>query len=191
VEPVALFNGNTPFIPYATAIRVNSADMERTLNTIEAQWTAHSEQPINYSFLDDDLQRQYIADRLTASVFDIFTYIAVIMSCTGLFGLATYIVNQRSKEMSIRKVLGASLPHIIRVFSREFLLLILVAFLIATPLSYFTLNRWLGNFAYHINPGVLAFSLAGGVTLLLVFITVSYQALRIALVNPVKILRSE
>lgn len=191
IEPVTLFNGNTRFLPFATAIRVNSSDFEQTISSIEAQWKALSEEPINYSFLDDDLQRQYTADRLTASVFDIFTYIAVIMSCTGLFGLATYIVNQRSKEMSIRKVLGASLPHIIRVFSKEFLLLILVAFLIATPLSYFTLNSWLTNFAYHVNPGVLAFSLAGGVTLLLVFITVSYQAIRIALVNPVKILRSE
>lgn len=191
IGPVALFNGNTQFTPSATAVRVNSSNYERTISDIRSKWAALSDQPFNYSFLDEDLQQQYQADRLTASVFDIFTYIAVIMSCTGLFGLATYIVNQRSKEMSIRKVLGASLPHIIRTFSREFLLLIGIAFVLATPLSYYALTNWLSNFAYHVSPGLLAFALAGAVTLSLVLITVSYQAIRIALVNPVKILRSE
>lgn len=191
IEPVALLNGNTRFIPSATAVRVKSSNFDNTLQQIQEKWSALTENTFNYSFLNEDLQRQYEADRHTASVFDIFTYIAVIMSCTGLFGLATYIVNQRSKEMSIRKVLGASLPHIIRVFSREFLMLIALAFLLATPLAYFTLSSWLANFAYHVNPGVKAFALAGSVTLVLVLITVSYQAIRVALVNPVKILRSE
>ena len=191
IGPVVIFNGNTQFVPSVTAVRINSADYEKTIASINQKWTELNEGTFNYSFLSDDLQQQYQADRHTASVFDIFTYIAVIMSCTGLFGLATYIVNQRSKEMSIRKVLGASLPQIIRVFSKQFLLLISLAFVLATPLAYFALDRWLTGFAYHIHPGFMAFALAGGLTLLLVLITVSYQAVRVALVNPVKILRSE
>ena len=112
------------------------------------------------------------------------------MSCTGLFGLATYVVNQRSKEMSIRKVLGASLPNIITVFSKEFLLLIGVAFFLGAPAAYFALNEWLSDFAYHINIGAMAFIVSGAVTLGLVFITVSYQGIKIALINPTKILRN-
>lgn len=191
IGPVVMFNGNSQFIPSATAVRINTNNYTQTISTINQKWADLSDQTFNYSFLNNDLQRQYEADQHTASIFDIFTYIAVIMSCTGLFGLATYVVNQRSKEMSIRKVLGASLPHIIRVFSREFLLLTSLAFLLAAPLSYFALDSWLSGFAYHVSPGFVTFALAGTVTLLLVLITVSYQAIRIALVNPVKILRSE
>ncbi|MCE7993737.1 MAG: FtsX-like permease family protein [Roseivirga sp.] len=191
ISPLAMFYGGNNFNSNVLAVRVNSANLDNLVSSLEEKWGRFSEQPFNYSFLDSSLEEQYAADKASTSVFDIFTYIAIIMSCTGLFGLATYIVNQRSKEMSIRKVLGASLPHIISVFSKEFLLLIGLAFVIATPLAYFTLQSWLADFAYHVSPGVTAFALAGTATLLLVLITVSYQAIRVALVNPVKTLRSE
>lgn len=191
IGPVVLLPGSSQFTPPVTAVRISSGNNNQTISKIQSKWTALTENTFSYSFLNDDLQRLYEADRHTASVFDIFTYIAVIMSCIGLFGLATYVVNQRSKEMSIRKVLGASLPHIIQVFSKEFLILIAFAFVLATPLAYFTLAGWLTNFAYHVDPGVQAFLLAGIITLVLVLITVSYQVIRVALVNPVKTLRSE
>lgn len=191
ISPLAMFYGGNNFNSNVLAVRINSTNIDNLITSIEEKWGQFSEQPLSYSFLDSSLEQQYEADKASTSVFDIFTYIAIIMSCTGLFGLATYIVNQRSKEMSIRKVLGASLPHIISVFSKEFLLLIGLAFVIATPLAYFMLDNWLTNFAYHISPGVRAFVLAGSVTLALVFFTVSYQAIRVALVNPVKTLRSE
>lgn len=191
ISPLAMFYGGNNFTANVLAVRINSTNTDNLITSIEEKWGQFSEQPLSYSFLDSSLEQQYEADKASTSVFDIFTYIAIIMSCTGLFGLATYIVNQRSKEMSIRKVLGASLPHIISVFSKEFLLLIGLAFVIATPLAYFTLDNWLTNFAYHISPGAKAFVLAGSVTLALVFFTVSYQAIRVALVNPVKTLRSE
>lgn len=191
ISPLAMFYGGNNFNSNVLAVRINSTNIDNLITSIEEKWGQFSEQPLSYSFLDSSLEQQYEADKASTSVFDIFTYIAIIMSCTGLFGLATYIVNQRSKEMSIRKVLGASLPHIISVFSKEFLLLIGLAFVIATPLAYFMLDNWLTNFAYHISPGVKAFVLAGSVTLALVFFTVSYQAIRVALVNPVKTLRSE
>ena len=191
VSPLVMFYGSDNIGSNVLAVRLNAGDLQNTVEKVLTIWSEFSEQPISYSFLDESLDRQYEADRASTSVFDIFTYIAIIMSCTGLFGLATYVVNQRSKEMSIRKVLGASLPSIITVFSKEFLLLIGVAFAVAAQAAYFALDQWLSDFAYHVDIGVMAFLLAGGVTLVLVFITVSYQALKIALMNPVKVLRSE
>ncbi len=191
IGPIFMFYGGNNFIPTMTVIRVNQAAMESTLTQVNQLWDGLSEQPFKYSFLETDLDRQYESDQASTSVFDIFTFIAIVMSCTGLFGLATYVVNQRSKEMSIRKVLGASLPSIIAVFAKDFVLLIFGAFLVAAPVAYFALDAWLENFAYHIDIGVLAFLFAGIITLGLVFITVSYQGVKVALVNPTKILRSE
>ncbi len=191
VSPLVMFYGGNNFNSNVLAIRLNTTNIRNAIQNIEDTWAEFSEQPINYSFLDEYLDRQYEADRSSTSIFDIFTYIAIIMSCTGLFGLATYVVNQRSKEMSIRKVLGASLPSIIAVFSKEFLILIGVAFAVAVPAAYFALEQWLSDFAYHVSIGALAFILAGVVTVALVFVTVSYQGVKIALVNPTKILRNE
>lgn len=191
IGPIFMFYGGNNFIPNVMVMRVNSGEIDSSLAKVQKEWESVSEQPFKYSFLDDNLKRQYEADKASTSVFDIFTLIAIIMSCTGLFGLATYVVNQRSKEMSIRKVLGASLPGIITVFAKDFLLLIMFAFLIGAPVAYFALDAWLNNFAYHINIGVSSFLLAGSITILLVFITVSYQGIKVALVNPTKVLRSE
>lgn len=191
ISPIFMFYGGTNFIPNVMVMRINSGAQDNTLQQVQEKWESLTEAPFKYSYLDTDLDRQYESDKASTAVFDIFTYIAIIMSCTGLFGLATYVVNQRSKEMSIRKVLGASLSGIITVFAKDFLLLILLAFAVGAPVAYFALNEWLGNFAYHISIGVYAFLLAGIITLTLVFITVSYQGIKIALVNPTKVLRSE
>ena len=191
VSPYVMFNMSDGSNGNIAVVRLSGQNSQNILASIEDTWNENSEEEFSFSFLDQDLQRQYEADQKTTILFDIFTYIAIIMSCTGLFGLATYIVNQRSKEMSIRKVLGASIGHILTVFSKDFVILIGVAFVIGVPLAYFSLSRWLENFAYHVNIGVLAFLLAGVVTTLLVVITVSYQVLKIASVNPVRLLRSE
>lgn len=191
IGPIFMFYGVNNFVPSVTVLRVNQGSINETIEQVQTKWEGLTEQPFKYSFLDDNLERQYEADKASTSVFDIFTLIAIIMSCTGLFGLATYVVNQRSKEMSIRKVLGASLPSIIAVFAKDFLLLIMLAFLIGTPIAYFALNAWLNNFAYHVDMGILAFITAGSITVLLVFMTVSYQGIKMALANPTKVLRSE
>lgn len=191
IGPIFMFYGLNNFVPSVTVLRLNQGDINQTIEQVESKWNALTEQSFRYSFLDDNLERQYEADKASTSVFDVFTLIAIIMSCTGLFGLATYVVNQRSKEMSIRKVLGASLPSIITVFAKDFLLLIMLAFVIGAPIAYFALDAWLNNFAYHIDIGLLAFILAGSITVLLVFVTVSYQGIKVALVNPTKVLRSE
>ena len=191
IGPIMMFYGVNGFVPNVTVLRVNQDNLDNTIEQVQAKWDAISEEPFKYSFLDANLERQYEADKASTSIFDIFTLIAIAMSCTGLFGLATYVVNQRRKEMSIRKVLGASLPNIIKVFAKDFLLLIGLAFIIGAPVAYFALDAWLNNFAYHINMGVMAFLLAGSITVILVFITVSYQGVKMALVNPTKVLRSE
>ncbi|WP_420385202.1 ABC transporter permease [Roseivirga sp.] len=191
VAPIAIFNGSTQFIPPVTAVRLNTPDPSTAIQYISQQWEEFNEAEFSYSFIEDDLNMQYESDRKSASVFDIFTIVAIIMSCTGLFGLATYVINQRIKEMSIRKVLGASLPNLIKVFSKEFLLLIGVAFLIASPISYLALEKWLDGFAYHISISFLAFILAGSITMILVFLTVSYQAIKVAVLNPTKTLRMD
>jgi putative ABC transport system permease protein len=191
ITPMVIFNGNTGFLPTNTVIRTRTQNISEIISQVETQWQTLTDEPFSFSFLDQDLQRQYEADQNTALIFKIFTYIAIIMSCVGLFGLATYVVNQRSKEMSVRKVLGASIIHIISVFSREFIILIGIAFIIGVPMAYLALTKWLENFAYHVDIGAFYFLLAGFLTLLMVLITVSYQALKIARVNPVKMLRSE
>ena len=191
IGPLAIFNANQQQNLPSTVLRLNTNDLEASIRKVEETWNGLTEESFDYAFLDQELQRQYEADQNTTSMFEIFTYLANIMSCIGLFGLATYIMNQRSKEMSVRKVLGASLTHIISVFSKEFLILIGVAFIIGVPIAYFTLSEWLANFAFHIDIGPLSFLAAGIIILTLVIITVSYQALKVARINPVKILRSE
>ncbi len=191
IGPMVIFNGNTQFIPGNTVIRINGQQTAAVLDQVTAKWQDLSATPFAFSFLEDDLSMLYEADRNTATLFNIFTYIAIVMSCVGLFGLATYVVNQRAKEMSIRKVLGGSIPHIIQVFSRDFMILIGVAFLIGVPVAVLVLRNWLESFAYHVDINPMYFVLAGAVTVGLVFLTVSYQALKLAFVNPVKMLRSE
>lgn len=191
VSPIVIFYGGNNFNSNIITLRIEETNLDQTLTTVKEKWSEYSEQPLKYSFLETELANQYESDQASTSIFDIFTYIAIIMSCTGLFGLATYVVNQRSKEMSIRKVLGASLPHIITSFSKEYLVLIGFSFLIGAPVAYFALKSWLINFAYHVNIGVGGFLLAGGITVGLVFITVSYQAIKVAMVNPTKTLRNE
>lgn len=191
IGPVVISEGQGQFTPPITAIRISTNDLSGTITRIEEKWAQFTDENFNFSFLTDDLDSQYEADRNSASIFDVFTIVAIIMSCVGLFGLATYVVNQRIKEMSIRKVLGASLPNLIKVFTKEFLLLTAIAFVLATPISFFALKNWLTNFAYHINIGVLAFLIAGSVTLVLVFITISYQAIKVAVLNPSRTLRMD
>lgn len=192
ISPLIMFNGsNSQFTPPTTAIKFTNDDMASHIDLVEGLWNEYTDETFNYSLFEQDLAGQYVADQNSATIFDVFTLIAIIMSCTGLFGLATYIINQRIKEMSIRKVLGATLPNLIGVFSREFVILIGVAFIIAAPLAYFALQNWLTNFAYHVSVGLFAFLIAGFATLLLVLITVSYQAIKVAILNPSRTLRMD
>jgi putative ABC transport system permease protein len=145
----------------------------------------------NYSFLDNDYESQYVAERLAGSLAGCFAVLAVIISCLGLFGLAAFTAERREKEISIRKVLGASVSHILALLCRDFLYLALLACALSFPLSWWIMHQWLEGFAYRIEIGVFIFVGAGGGLLMLTLLTIGYQSLRAAIANPVGALHAE
>ena len=159
---------------------------------LEATWRAFlPERPFEYYFLDAAFDALYRAERRMATLLSVFTGLSLIIACLGLFGLAAFTAEQRTKEIGIRKTLGASLVDIVVLLSKGFAQLVLVAFVVAVPLAYFVLSRWLQNFAYHVDLSWPIFLIAGLSALLVALLTVSYQALKAALTNPVESLRYE
>ncbi len=147
--------------------------------------------PFEYLFLDEQVQKQYESDISMSRIINAFTLVAICISCLGLFGLATFSAEQRNKEIGIRKVLGASVPGIVQLLSKDFLQLVLIAFLIALPISWWVMHEWLQGFVYRITISWWMFGIAGMATVLIALLTVSSQAIRAAVMNPVKALRAE
>ena len=147
--------------------------------------------PLQYSFLDEDLQKQYSEEKTLRKIINSFTLIAILLSCLGLFGLAMFTAEQRTKEIGVRKVLGASVVSITTLLSKEFLKPVLIALIIASPLSYYAMNKWLEGFVYRTEVGWESFAVAGIAIVTISLFTVSYQTLKAALVNPVTTLKSE
>ncbi|MDO6435408.1 ABC transporter permease [Flavitalea sp. BT771] len=147
--------------------------------------------PFSYGFLDQELANQYKGEQQMGSIFNFFALLAIFISCLGLYGLSAYMAEQRTKEIGVRKVLGASLFNIVRLLSTDFTRLIFMAMVIAIPLSWWAVNSWLRSFAYHIQVGWLVFVLAPLAALLIAWITVSYESIRAGVANPVNSLRSE
>jgi putative ABC transport system permease protein len=144
-----------------------------------------------YSFLDQDFQKNYEAEERLSSIIRSFTIIAILISCLGLFGLTTFTVEQRTKEIGIRKVLGATTAGLVSLLSKDFLKLVALSFVVAAPLSWYFIHKWLEDFAYKA-PFTVWIVLAGcGAALLIAFLTISIQSIRVALTNPVKNLRTE
>jgi putative ABC transport system permease protein len=141
--------------------------------------------------MDEKVQKQYESDISMSRIINAFTFIAICISCLGLFGLAAFSAEQRNKEIGIRKVLGASVSGIVQLLSKDFLLLVVIAFIIATPVSWWAMNKWLESFAYRTPVSWWMFGIAGFVTMVIALLTVSSQAIRAAVMNPVKSLRSE
>jgi putative ABC transport system permease protein len=150
-----------------------------------------SDTPFNYTFMDDAFNEQYKAEDRLASIFSIFTYITVILATLGLFGLAAFTIEQRTKEIGIRKVLGASVASINSLLSKDFLKLVVLAIMIASPIAWWAMHNWLQSFAYRITISWWVFAAAGFVAIITAIITVSYHAIRAAIANPVDSLRSE
>jgi putative ABC transport system permease protein len=174
------------------AIRITSGDVQTSLSAIEAAWNnAAPGFPFEFQFYDQAYNELYRTEQMQQSAFGTFALIAVCIACLGLFGLSTYAIGQRTKEIGIRKVLGASVPGIVHLLSREFLQLVAVALLIAAPCGYVAMSRWLESFAYRIAIGWWVFAVAGGLTLVVAFGTVGLQAMKAALSNPVDALKYE
>lgn len=149
------------------------------------------EYPFNYKFIDEEYQAKFDNEKRTSSLASIFTILAIIISCLGLFGLASYMAESRVKEIGIRKVLGASVSNITTLLSKEFIKLVLLSFMLSIPISWYFMSQWLDNFAYRIHISWWIFILAGFSAVLIALITVSYQSIKAAIANPVKNLRSE
>jgi putative ABC transport system permease protein len=147
--------------------------------------------PFTYSFLDQMVQRQYQAEISMSYIIDLFTLMAVVISGLGLFGLAAFNAEQRSREIGIRKVLGASVGSIVRLLSKDFGRLVLLAFLIAIPISWWAMDQWLRSFAYRTTVQWWMFALAGLLSVVIALVTVSSQAIRAAVINPVRSLKAE
>ncbi len=148
-------------------------------------------EPFEYSFLQEDFQRNYHADIKTSQIVSLFTAISIFISCLGLLGLSAFAAQQRTKEIGIRKVLGASVASVTALVSKDFIKLIIVAMIIACPAAWYFMNQWLQNFAYRTTIAWWVFVVPGIIALLIAFITVSSQIIKVAIANPVKSLRTE
>jgi putative ABC transport system permease protein len=190
VKPILFFLAR--WEPLYFAVRLHFGNLAEGITAIQKLWKEFvPNTPLEYSFLDQDYQKLYESEQRVKRVFMTFSALAILIACLGLFGLASFTAKQRTKEIGVRKVLGATIASIIALLSQDFVKLVAIAFLIATPLGYFAMQRWLQNFAYRIDIGWWIFALAGGLALLIALLTVSAQAIKAALANPVEALRYE
>ncbi|MFC2124492.1 ABC transporter permease [Bacteroidota bacterium] len=192
VTPLIMFNGNSFFVPVAIVLRVQSDNLPQTIQAISNKWNdIVDNQELSYTFLDDDLDALYQSDLMTGRIFNTFTIIAIIMACIGLFGLTAYITQQRVKEIGIRKVLGATVSDIILLLSWDFTKLIFISFLIAIPVAYLGIDKWLETYAYRTGISGTVFLLSGVFTILVSWLTISYLAIKMAIINPARSIQYE
>jgi len=166
--------------------------IHEAINHLTKTWkTLVPEVPLQYSFVDEKVFQQYGNEQKIQGVFWGFSVLSLLIACLGLFGLSTFVVERKVKEIGIRKVLGANISGIVGLLSKDFLKLVLIAILVATPLAWYVMNKWLSDFAYRINIGWAVFVIAGIVAILIALMTVSFKAIKAAIANPVKSLRTE
>jgi len=194
IRPQALFlsGGYYQNIESFISVRLNTENISETVKYVGSTWNDFApEKPFEYSFLDEDYDNLYVNEKQTRKLFTIFSFFAIFIACLGLFGLASFSADQRTKEIGIRKVLGASVPRIVNILNKNFIKWVLIANLIAWPAAWFIMNSWLQNFAYRINLSWWMFILAAALALLIALITVSFQTVKAALKNPIDSLRYE
>jgi len=173
-------------------VKLSANNIDRTLAQIQNKWKEFpSDRALEYSFLDETFARLYQAESRFQKVFISLVILGIIIACLGLLGLATFAAQQRVKEIGIRKVLGASIVNIVQLLSKDFLKLVLIAFVIAVPVGWYATNKWLQDFAYRIDVKWWVFLLAGLIAMVIAFFTISFQTIKAAVANPVKNLRTE
>ncbi|MDB5130285.1 MAG: cell division protein FtsX [Mucilaginibacter sp.] len=176
----------------ALSVRVNTTNLPFLLSQIKERWKALSPNvQMNFSFMDQDFDASYRTEQRVGKIFIVFTSLAIIIACLGLFGLAAYAAEQRTKEIGIRKILGASISAIAAMLSFDFIKLVFIAILISLPAGWFLMNKWLQDFAYRQNIQWWVFAVAGFGAIMIAFVTISFQSIKAALSNPVNSLRSE
>ena len=173
-------------------VRTTGKDAPRALAAAESVWEKYNaDYTFDYTFLDSQFNDLYKSDTHVGQLFNCFAMVTILISCLGLFGLVTFTAESKVKEIGVRKVLGAGVPHIVTLLSKEFLLLVLVAAAIAFPVAWYGLKSFLQGYAYRTNLSWWVFALAGIITLLIAMLTVSFKCVQAALANPVKSLRTE
>jgi len=173
-------------------IKTTGKDLPKVIAAAHAEWNKYNADfPFAYNFLDDDFKHLYESEQRTGLLYNVFAAIAIFISCLGLFGLAAYTAQVRTKEIGVRKVLGASVSGIIQLLAKDFIKLVVVAIFIATPVAWYVMNKWLQDFAYKINIGWTVFVIAGLLAVLIALITIGFQSIKAAIANPVKSLRTE
>ncbi len=195
ITPLVAFNreifgkfSNSQYV----AIRVEPDKVQQVIPKVQAKWNEMVEnKPFRYEFLEDNLNQGYAEEQRSGKLFRVFSGLAIIIACVGLFGLSAYTASLRTREIGIRKVMGASVGSVVMLLSKDFTRLVIVSFVLATPLSWWMMDTWLNGFAYRVSLGVDAFLIAGVIALLIAGLTVSYQSIKAAVVNPVKSLKSE
>ncbi|OOG76377.1 ABC transporter permease [Algoriphagus sp. A40] len=189
VEPLAMFLGKSNTI---ISVKTNTADMPGLLKSIEEKWTGFAPNlAFRYAFMDDSFAQMYDNVRRIKIIFTSFAFLAILVACLGLFALSAYMVEQRTKEMSIRKVLGASLQGIYGMLTQKFVYMILASLVLATPIAYYLLNNWLKDYEYKIDLGWQSFALAGVMATAMALGTISYHAIKSARINPATTLKGE
>ncbi len=190
IEPLVLEMSHEP---HHISIKITATNLPETISYIERVWEKLSggKDPLSYEFLDETIDNFYRTEKKIGLVFRYFTLLVIFISCLGLFGLSSFTAEQRTKEIGIRKVLGASVSGMVMLLSKEFTKWVLLANIIGWPVSYFIMNHWLRNFAYRTNIGWWTFLLAGMMTLFIALLTISYQSIKAATANPVESLRYE
>lgn len=173
-------------------VKLNGDHLSQTISFLQSKWKKLvSHRPFEFHFMDEDYDKLYQSERRLGKVMNVFTIIGTALACFGLFGLSSYVMQLRIKEIGIRKVLGASVANITTLLAKDFVRLVLIAFVIAMPVSWFAMSRWLQDYAYRINIGWEIFLVASVLSIVIALITVSFQAIKAAVINPVKSLRRE
>jgi putative ABC transport system permease protein len=191
IAPYAFMLNNQPFYSYLV-VHAKAGNVSPLLSSIGKTWTRlNPNEPFEYSFLDEDFQKNYATEDRRAAMVGFFTTIAIVISCLGLFGLAAFSAEQRTKEIGIRKVLGASVSSIVGLLSKDFIKLVVIALFMAAPVGWYFMNKWLQDFAYRIDIGWWVFIVAGAFAILIAFATISLHAIKAALTNPTRNLRTE
>lgn len=190
IEATILFNRLHNY--QTLSIKIKPLAMQETVKQIQQKWeAAYPEFIFSYQFLDESIKEFYENEKKISVLLTIFTAMAIFIGCLGLFGLASFMANQKTKEIGVRKVLGASVESIVMMFSREYLVLIAIGFVLAAPFAWYVMNQWLSGFAYKIEIGPAVFLAGIGLTLLIAIITVGYRSFKAAIINPSDSLRSE
>lgn len=189
IKPLALALGTDNG---AVTAKVKTTNLPVLMSQIENKWKdVSANQQFNYSFMNDDFDATYRSEQYVQQIFFSFSALAILIACLGLFGLAAYAAEQRNKEIAIRKVIGASTTNIINILSADFIKLVCISILVASPVGWFAMNKWLEDFAYRINISWIVFLIAGLIAIAIALITISFQSIKAAIANPVKSLRTE